>query len=81
MLQKQSSRSVSEDIIRTVAAREGTDPVALETPLFDAIDPDALDALFARASDGAPSAVTSLGFEFAGYRIQVDGDGTVSVEN
>lgn len=42
---------VSERIIETVAVCEGVDPVDLQTPLYEAVDTEALDAMFA-ASDG-----------------------------
>lgn len=60
----------SEDIVQAVAVREGTDPTALD-PLYEAIDPDALDAV---VDSGA--VVT---FEYEGYEITVD-EGTVTIE-
>ncbi|AFZ73450.1 hypothetical protein SAMN05443661_10452 [Natronobacterium gregoryi] len=52
-------------IIDYVARRTDTDPVELE-PLYDAIDPDALDAL------AASDAFTSLEFEYADRTIEVE---------
>lgn len=40
------------ELIRAIADLENTDPTEL-TPLFDSIDPDALDALFSTTSDTA----------------------------
>lgn len=49
-------------------------------PLSEVVDPDALDRLFARSSEGSASGPTRVGFEYRGYWIVVEGDRTVSVE-
>jgi len=49
-------------------------PVADLPPLYEVVDPDALDALF--ADDGAFGVVT---FEYAGHDVTVRADGTVEV--
>jgi hypothetical protein len=54
-------------VIDLVARVEDTDPVALE-PLYDAIDPDVLDAL--PDSEG----FDSLAFDYHGYSITVSAD-------
>lgn len=66
--------SPSERVVREVAAKTGTDPLALP-PLYEAIDPDALDALFT-SSDGNSLQVE---FEYAGRHVVVDGSGQVGV--
>ncbi|WP_225334957.1 HalOD1 output domain-containing protein [Halomicrobium urmianum] len=60
----------SEDIVQAVAVREGADPVTLD-PLYEAIDPDALDAV---VDSGAV-----VSFEYEGYEITVD-EGTITIE-
>lgn len=62
----------SEEVIEAVANEEGLDPAELRSPLYDAIDPDALDALF-RNSAGAVS------FEYHGYAVVVTSDGIVQL--
>lgn len=64
--------TASEAVVATVANRDGSDPVDLP-PLYDAVDPDALDAIF---RDGRPGRVT---FEYAGYEVTVCGRDQVTV--
>lgn len=70
-------RSASGSIVETIAAREGVDPVDLEVPLYDAVDPDALDRLVERASDGRAS--LQVEFSYCGYDVSVTSDGAVHV--
>ena len=55
---------ISELVIQAVADAEGCDPSMIASPLYDAIDPDALDAIYARASP-------RLEFEYADYHIEI----------
>jgi hypothetical protein len=64
--------TASEAVLAAVADREGVDPTELPR-LFDAVDADALDAIFA---DGRPGRVT---FTYAGYEITVSGRDRVTV--
>ncbi|MDS0282818.1 HalOD1 output domain-containing protein [Haloarcula onubensis] len=66
--------TVSDRVIRAVADREGVSPLDISTPLFDAIDPDALDRLYGNHGDG----VTTV-FEYSGYRVTVHGGGRVEL--
>ena len=66
---------VSEMVVSTVAQVKGVDPLELD-PLYDVIDPDALDSIFA-AGDGESS--MELSFEMAGCDVVVHGDGEVVV--
>lgn len=64
--------TASEAVVAAVAEREGVDPVELPR-LFEAVDPDALDAIFA---DGRPGRVS---FQYAGYDVTVCGSDQVTV--
>ena len=46
-------------------------------PLYEVIDPDALNALFAR--DAHESRAVEVGFEYAGYHVHLIGTGAESV--
>lgn len=70
----------STKVIEEVADREGVDPTALETPLYDCIDPDALDAVFQRGRNGPGAASGRVEFEYHGYRVVVEPSGRVQVE-
>lgn len=68
----------SKRVVETVATALDGSPARID-PLYDAIDPDALDALFVRPRTAAPSTVTRLTFEYSGFSVTVTGDGTVAV--
>lgn len=61
-------------VVSAVAEAEGVDVVDLP-PLYDSIDPDALNNLF---SSGA---VESVEFEYAGYTVVVRGEGKIDVRS
>lgn len=63
----------SEAVVDAVASVESTSPVALDERLYDAVDPEALDALFA-----GPQTVESVSFAYCGHDLVV-GPGRVVV--
>lgn len=67
---QQANLTPSERVVTEVAAFEDTDPLALP-PLFDAIDPEALDEL---ASEGV-----GVSLEYSGYEVLVRGEEEVVV--
>ncbi|QLD91194.1 hypothetical protein HWV07_07185 [Natronomonas salina] len=71
-----SDESVSETVVTAVADAKGVDPLDLD-PLYDSIDPDALDSLFGHA--GAGSSIAKLSFEMADCEVLVRGSGEVVV--
>lgn len=85
-----STRSVgqiepSQAVVEAVADREGIAPTELVPPeyetLYDAVDPAALDALFAPRANGAERTDGSITFRFCGYEVTVTAGGTVSLES
>ncbi|NGM71058.1 hypothetical protein G6M89_18960 [Natronolimnobius sp. AArcel1] len=79
------SQSVSYRVITEIAAKEGIDPMDLEPPeyeaLYDAINPEALDSLFAPRADGDERTTGRVEFTFCEYHVVVSSDGTVDVRN
>ena len=71
------SVSVTETIVDAVSDAEGCDPLALP-PLWDVIDPEALDRLFAPTRAGSPR-VGRVDFGYAGYAVGVDRDADAAV--
>ena len=69
---------MSDAVVEAVAAATGRDETELE-PLFDAVDPDALDDLFDRGSTARRRADVRVAFRYAGCRVAVGPDGTVAV--
>lgn len=73
-----ASVSLSTVVIFAVAEHEGVDPTDLHPPLFEAIDPDALDSLF--PAWGTERAGTArLVFSYRGHEVEVSSDGDVQV--
>lgn len=74
MYEPYAGESVSETVIRAVAAEQGVDPLEMDACLYDVIDPHALDAVFdhhtgdERREDGE----RRLSFTFDGYRVAID---------
>jgi hypothetical protein len=64
----------SEAVVSVVAAHKGVDEMALP-PLYEVLDPDALDALFATRGDGNGSVT----FDYAGCTVEWDSDDGVVV--
>lgn len=65
----------STAVVEEIARRESTTPTSLPERLYDTVDPQALDSLFAGRSSAG-----SVRFEFCGYHVTVAHDGTVTVE-
>ncbi|QCC60255.1 hypothetical protein NP511_18030 [Natrinema thermotolerans] len=70
--QRVDASTLNEEIINSVAVLENSDPVELP-PLFDAVDPDALEAIFAKGRSG------SVTFSYAGYTITIEFDETPTI--
>lgn len=62
----------SEAVVRTVSTVSGKEPTSL-APLYDFLDPDALDALLENSDR------VTVRFEFDGYPVTVQADGRALV--
>ncbi|MWV64819.1 hypothetical protein GRS48_08285 [Halorubrum sp. JWXQ-INN 858] len=72
------AESPSQAVVEAVAEREGVDPTDLTVPLYDAVDPEALDAVVQEALKyDDPS--FRIEFRYYGYTISVSADGSVEV--
>ncbi|NHN58079.1 MULTISPECIES: HalOD1 output domain-containing protein [Halorussus] len=74
-------RPLSAAVIDAVADAADVDPAELGTPLYDKIDPDALDSLFSDRYDGAPRGSGRVVFDLRGYEVTVYSDGYVVVRD
>lgn len=79
-----ASTPPSEAVVEAVATAEG---IALEElcppeydPLHAAIDPEALDALFAPRRRGVSQREGTVTFSYCGYEITITSDGTVQLD-
>ncbi|WP_435159530.1 HalOD1 output domain-containing protein [Haladaptatus sp. DFWS20] len=66
-------KSTSDAVVKAVAEEKGCEPTRLTPPLYDVIDPDALDMMYRRAS---PQTV----FEFAGYEVTIQPDKSIMLQ-
>lgn len=71
-----ADQTVSEAVVYAVSDATDADPLDLE-PLYTAVDPDSLDALYARHGPGRPAELT---FTFSGHEVTVLSDGRIRVE-
>ncbi|WP_083857091.1 HalOD1 output domain-containing protein [Natrinema limicola] len=63
--------NVSLRIVDRVAKRDHTDPLELP-PLYDAVDPDALDDLFASGRQNGTAQSGRIKFQYNGYTVVVE---------
>lgn len=69
-------RPIGEVVVETVARVEGVRPDEL-APLYDSLDPDALDSLYAPAID--PEQALCVTFAYAGYEVVIEDGDVVTV--
>lgn len=74
-----SSTKPSTGVVEAVATTRGDDPTTLD-PLYDAVDPDALDAFFRSNGDDSGTGATMVSFLYAGHDVTVYSDGPVVVQ-
>lgn len=67
------SRPIHEQVIRAVANANGVGPTDLE-PLYETIDPEALDELFKPGIEG------TISFTYEGHDVTICGDGDATVD-
>lgn len=74
----------SQAVIETVAEAEGVQPAELAPPQYESlhaiVDPTALDALFADRPNGTNRPDGTVSFRFCDYRVTVDRNGTVTLD-
>ena len=68
--------SVSNKIVKKVAEVEDVDPLELTPPLYEVINPDALESLFANNR-----VLGKVVFNYKGHEVSVFPDGYVSVKS
>ena len=71
---------ISIRVAMAVADFKGIEPTELETPLYDVVDVEAMDALF-RSADDTPQLTGYISFVVDGCEVFVDGSGDVTVES
>lgn len=67
--------SPSVAVVHAIAEVQNVDPVALDTELYDYVDPDALDGLFGERADRQ----LTVEFDVEAYTVTVRSDRTVTI--
>jgi Halobacterial output domain 1 len=76
---REGSESVAEAILTAVSSISGVEMTNLE-PLYTAIDPDALNALFGSYSDGTPRDGKGIVvFPYESYQVTVEGTNQIRI--
>jgi len=70
-------QTATEAVLEAVADQVDIDVLDLAIPLYDAIDPDALESFYEAAKDSFGTDTTSVSFTYYGYNVQVTGTGDV----
>lgn len=70
--------SVSDRVISAVAATKGMDSMDLD-PLYNVIDPDALDTLYDRSGFGRAPSPERIEFTYSGCRVVITGNASITV--
>lgn len=71
--------AVSERVVHAVARARDVDPLELD-PLYDTVDPDALDKLFGTSTASDSTVHGRIVFGVAGCEVTVYSDGSVDVD-
>ena len=65
-------RTTSEAVLSAIAEREGVEEWELQPPLYDAVDPDALDKVTEKSG-------VEVVFEYTGYTVIVDSNSKITL--
>ncbi|WP_327051415.1 HalOD1 output domain-containing protein [Halomicrococcus gelatinilyticus] len=68
----------SEAVVQAVAAATGEDPTRID-PLYESINPDALNELFQFDGSGRPQPDTAVQFDYAGFSVVVRETGIIEL--
>lgn len=76
---RESEEPLSTAVVVAVTTAAGLDPGEIEEPLYEVIDPEALDDLF-RTQEGTDVAPDSeVSFTLAGHRVTISAGETIAV--
>lgn len=70
--------TISRKVVDAIAEAEGVDPIELP-PLFNVIDPDALEALYSPSGHGPARDGGWIVFPYYGYEVLVTCEGDVRI--
>lgn len=67
-------------VVEAVAAEKGVDPLSLEPPLYDVLDPEALDSLYESPTTRQETPLR-ISFTYADCTVTVQNDGRITVRS
>lgn len=70
---------VCQTVVADVAAALDKKPEELQTPLYDVIDPEAVERVFEGTDDNDPTITGYISFEYIGCSVTVSSTGEVKV--
>lgn len=73
------SADLTATIVHALADLMGGDVTGTEFSLYDSVDPDALDRIFAPRADGTARPPGHVAFSVEGYRVTVYSDGEIAI--
>lgn len=76
--QPTEEKVVSEIVVSAVAELTNSDPVSI-TPLFDVVDPDALNAFFTVNQSGFNQSPDRVSFTYCDCDVVISAEGTVRI--
>jgi len=65
-------------VVKTVAQKEGISPAELSPPLFNVIDPDALDTLVQAGTESSAGEM-AIEFTYLNYAVRIENGPAVSI--
>lgn len=71
--------TVTETVVHALADATGMDVTDADFTLYDYVDPDSLDRIFAPKHDGTPRSTGYVSFTAVGYQVTVYATGQVSI--
>ncbi|MFC3957067.1 HalOD1 output domain-containing protein [Halovivax cerinus] len=75
---RERGETPAHSVVRGVSAVTNTDPATLQ-PLYDTIDPDALNRLFERRTGADGGSAGTISFRFNGCDVTISADGRTTV--
>lgn len=73
------SEPLAVSVVEAMAERAGVDATDFDRPLYDVIDPDALEELFPVDAAGRPRCRGRVSFAYGDFMVEVASDGEVQV--
>lgn len=71
--------TLSYRVIEAIADREGVPSEDLQPPLYEVVDLEALDELFAPTPKGTPRGDGQVSFFYRGYEVTVTSDNEITI--